>query len=77
MVINSGKHAPAKWPGWRILIEYDHAQFEREFMGDKIEKLSDEELTGILKYVDPNLSFLGKSPRSGQSNMRITRMARQ
>jgi hypothetical protein len=23
-------------------------------MGDKIEKLSDEELIGILKYVDPN-----------------------
>ena len=57
MVINSGKHAPAKWPRSRILIEYDRAQFQREFMGDKIEKLSDEELTGILKYVDPNFKF--------------------
>ena len=57
MVINSGKHAPAKWPRWRILIEYDRAQFEHEFMGDKIEKLSDEELIGILKYVDPNFKF--------------------
>jgi hypothetical protein len=29
MLINNDKRA-AKWPRWRILIEYDRAQFERE-----------------------------------------------